>query len=490
MRVRMIGTTGYLLVALAIAFPAAAIPYNAWFSQGDSGRFDQLVGWANVMALPVGAIGLLILIFEKASKQYQRPDLVDADVSRLAAQASRTYKRSLAQLLAVEGPEFRSISLQVKQTSPVDRRSGKLLGRDELVAHMIGAPTTCLAIQGVPGSGKTVLAMECAQVLNDLHRETGQIAVVLSIAGWNPNVAQFDAWVAGDAAAAMNVDASVASSLLRDHRLILILDGLDEIDGELTKGQAKLAVRGIADYVAQTPRVRILITCRSGGVYLNLLRRLPEVQIMSIENPDPGLMLEFLETHLVDGADRRNWSQIAEAIRSGNEALLGVLKTPWQMTSAVAYYRGGGDPGELLPSPGSASHGGESRRQHQGRVRDLLTGNFISYRVASSSRDDKSALRDLRRLASLAALLVERRRGKMFGGEIYLPQWWRMLGESKIRRRHAWLTFAAVHYPWVVSYLDLGPIKEGGLSGIWLVIAVMANQFTIYYLSVLGSRFS
>ncbi|MFE5919103.1 NACHT domain-containing protein [Streptomyces sp. NPDC056468] len=108
-------------------------------------------------------------------------------------------------------------------------------------AFMEQLPTRRLVVLGDPGAGKTTLLVRLALDLLARREETGggPVPVFLRLHSWRPDRESFRAWLdeqlsvqypcLGDPASAEAPHQSRVKALLQDGRLILILDGLDEL---------------------------------------------------------------------------------------------------------------------------------------------------------------------------------------------------------------------------------------------------------------------
>ena len=100
-------------------------------------------------------------------------------------------------------------------------------------------PSRRLVVLGQAGAGKSILALKLALDLLGDRAEAHQVPVLVQLAGWNPDVS-LHSWAAeqlvrdhGDLDALLpragQRGVSLATALLSNERLLLILDGFDEI---------------------------------------------------------------------------------------------------------------------------------------------------------------------------------------------------------------------------------------------------------------------
>lgn len=116
--------------------------------------------------------------------------------------------------------------------------SGQLKEVADVFAQL---PTGRLVVLGQPGAGKTVLAMQLTRDLLRRRRHGQPVPVLLPIASWNPNTEHIHAWIAAQLEEAYPTlrkrsilrDVTMALHLAQTHRILPILDGLDEMAPEL-----------------------------------------------------------------------------------------------------------------------------------------------------------------------------------------------------------------------------------------------------------------
>jgi len=85
-----------------------------------------------------------------------------------------------------------------------------------------------LLITGEPGAGKTVVMLQLVLAL--LKEESHAIPVLLNLATWDRNFSKLEDWLEEVLQAEMSVNSILAKKVLSEIPLILLLDGLDEVD--------------------------------------------------------------------------------------------------------------------------------------------------------------------------------------------------------------------------------------------------------------------
>jgi NACHT domain len=240
-----------------------------------------------------------------------------------------------------------------------------------------------LLIVGGAGAGKTVLAQYVADAVNhELASRTGEpsrVMVSLAVASWDPGddrtgatalmewiVEQLleeyrylrDPVIGSTPQDGSELECSVAYRLLRDGRLIPILDGLDEIPMPLRSE----AIAKINELVPQN--INLVITTRSqeywaatqaprpggDGAPTGILIRAAVAGLLPFDAADIGTYLR--DRLAAKGlAEDARWTPVLAALDSRIDPptpLAAVLATPLMTWLAASVYVGQGNPGEMV----------------------------------------------------------------------------------------------------------------------------------------------
>jgi tetratricopeptide (TPR) repeat protein len=103
-------------------------------------------------------------------------------------------------------------------------------GDDEIKAHIAQTFKDAhgrLLITGVPGAGKTTLLLQLTASL--LQSEPDALPVLLNLATWKKEYITLDTWLKEILPTELGVSKALAARILAQERLILLLDGLDEV---------------------------------------------------------------------------------------------------------------------------------------------------------------------------------------------------------------------------------------------------------------------
>jgi hypothetical protein len=125
-----------------------------------------------------------------------------------------------------------------------------------------------LVILGAPGSGKSIIAQWLTVKLIEDGRDNSQVPVFLPLASWNPAVS-LDDWAAAEMArmyrwlsrtieVVNGKPRSLAQELIAEGRVLMVLDGLDEIPED---NQAK-ALDRLTEVAKE--QYHFVVTCRTG----------------------------------------------------------------------------------------------------------------------------------------------------------------------------------------------------------------------------------
>jgi hypothetical protein len=197
---------------------------------------------------------------------------------------------------------------------------------DTIVNYFRG--TLRLIIVGPAGAGKTVLLRQLQQGL--LTDDQEPLAVYLQLPTWNPESLDLEAWATRQLLDVMSPD------LLRKRRnqssVIVLLDGLDEMDPDDTGAQAASeAVRRLADFPYP-----FAVACREVRLReLQLLgAHLPNSTTIQLHPLEPDELCQHLRGALPDGPSR---AALVEGIQQQTlPMLMSVLRDEAAVSSLLA----------------------------------------------------------------------------------------------------------------------------------------------------------
>ncbi|MCC8251554.1 NACHT domain-containing protein [Saccharothrix luteola] len=308
---------------------------------------------ANVFALPVGLLGVAL----SASGFSLRPHVygaaeLDIEARRLATRIATREAEVLRRLLSDSGHAVpadlrfaQPAAALVRWRTDGDEHEGSLLSVADFYTTLDRGR---LVVLGEAGAGKTVLAI---RLLLDLVEaalsgsQTGLVPVRLSLPAFPPGdqpVARLDRWMADELASGFGLRPDLASALVEDRRILPVLDGLDEMDGDLPN-RAFDVVAALNTSHGPLPRPFVL-TCRTDR-YWQLGDGTIEDSTVVVAKPlgvdqvIGWLTHRFGDRSQSDGLQRRWRPVVTQLRRRPAGALARTLSSPLGLYLAVTTYK-------------------------------------------------------------------------------------------------------------------------------------------------------
>src|SRR6266849_3834468 len=187
-----------------------------------------------------------------------------------------------------------------------------------------------LLILGEPGAGKTTLLLELARdLLNRAQTsENAPIPVVFNLSSWAKKRLALSDWLVEELSIRYEVPRRLGQSWVSEDRLLLLLDGLDEV----ASAARKECIEAINSYRQTHPDVQVVVCCRSTE-YLNEPAQLRLHTAVVIQ----PLTQEQIDTYLESAGEQ------AEALREALQQdadLRELATTPLMLTILLFAYRG------------------------------------------------------------------------------------------------------------------------------------------------------
>lgn len=238
-----------------------------------------------------------------------------------------------------------------------------------------------LVITGEPGAGKTLLALELILgLLTDSDRaDSDPVPVRFSMAEWDTEQ-PLDHWLADrihEQFRSRGVTAADAAALVEQHRILPVLDGLDEMDSDTTalaNRRAVQALRQLNAYQDAAGSAPVVLTCRTGQ-YAELAAKNLRVREAAHVGVDPVTPAQAEAYLVARSADPARWHSLTTALHAdpGGAVALG-LSTPWRLNLAATVYEEQ-DPATLdyVRDPAELHALGSSEA-----LRDHLLGLYLS----------------------------------------------------------------------------------------------------------------
>jgi hypothetical protein len=201
-------------------------------------------------------------------------------------------------------------------------------------------PRRQLVILGEPGAGKSTLAMLFTLAALEAPKRHDPVPVLLSVAGWDP-AEQVEQWVArriqqdhSELTGRGVGGQAVVARLIEDQLILPVLDGLDEMPGQLLA-----AAIGELDRAAGAG-LRMVLTCRSAE-FEQAVRRAGALSHAAVVEIEPVRIEDaemFLTQREVAGSSR--WALVLESMRRNPRGpLASALSLPLMIALARRAYQ-------------------------------------------------------------------------------------------------------------------------------------------------------
>ncbi|KAB2352555.1 NACHT domain-containing protein [Actinomadura rudentiformis] len=230
-----------------------------------------------------------------------------------------------------------------------------------------------LLVVGESGAGKTVLAIELVLQLMETFRAGGappggrpMVPVRLDAARWTLGT-PFEPWIAGQLTQEYGLPADDAARLVRDRRVLPVVDGLDELDPAPSSGPPRRAIGLLAELnrysdLSGRHAGAVVVTCRADR-YAELaevragLEDAARIHLHSLTAEQIGA---YLRARWPEGHPCGEQRDSIVTMLSGPAAVHLALATPWRLLLTVTAVESGADPAELLQAdpdtdPGKAA---------------------------------------------------------------------------------------------------------------------------------------
>lgn len=265
-----------------------------------------------------------------------------------------------------------------------------------------------LVLIGAPGAGKSVLLLELQIRLLEERAsgEDGPVPVVVSASAYDTED-DWEEWLAGQISLQFRFRRRKAAALVASGRILPLIDGLDEMDlaGNGAPERAQALVRALNKSMRARERAPVVVTCRPDE-YSRLtgagIERARHAELSPLTGTEAAA---YLRKQFRTVTELAAWTPVLDILEQDpGGPVAAELATPWRLTLALATFRGGGDPKQLLPPTGTV---GSNYARH---VDNLLLDNYVHVAVALHGTGSRPhAERDIRRwLTSLADGLCQR----------------------------------------------------------------------------------
>lgn len=425
-----------LVVALSVAL---VVVIGAARAKGPA--FNTWVGWAGVCGLAVAVAGLVPMVWDKIAGGSRPPQMsTDQAEDELAKLVLDQAQDTRSQLLGTNEPGDDAANVRFVKVSGRFREVGGARTGDlaSVLEYYRSLSPGRLALQGEPGAGKTVLALELVVRLLEQRQQDGHgpVPVLISAAACDTS-RPWPKWLAGHLAQRFNISIAAVAGLVRDRRVVPVMDGLDEMDPSGRPERARSLVAALNSYMQGRERAAVVVTCRrieydALGIGLD---RATHIEMVPMDGKEAA---DYLTVQLRDEREKEEWQPLLAELAADPGGLpASQLSTPWRLTLALTVFRAGGHPADLLPGASFNPDDAKAVGEYQHRVDALLLDRYVASAVQLHDPDRRYAYRSVQKwLTALAAGLAWEARGGMSGTDIVLAQWWRPAGQWVTRAAH------------------------------------------------------
>ena len=178
-----------------------------------------------------------------------------------------------------------------------------------------------MLILGDQGSGKTICLLQIGKCLHDqfTNKDTSVLPVFLRLSSWTKKAGQFTNWITNEIRIMYGVREDISKRWLRQGKIVLLLDGLDEVPGSVRSDCISVMNEFLEDLTFCVP---VIITSRTEP-YQQTGIRLKVNEAISL----CALTVDQILSALQELPGSANWlSAVAE-----NNELLGFLSSPLQI---------------------------------------------------------------------------------------------------------------------------------------------------------------
>lgn len=453
---RQLRTAGWVVLGLAVLAAAAVVTAGALTAHGTA-QFDRWAGWATVAAVPVAAVGVMLMLWEKIASGRAVSDRAVAETANeLAKVALAQGQVARARLIGTDLPGDRAANVSFVKSSGRFREVGGAKTGDlgSVLEYFQSLSPRRLVVLGEPGAGKTVLAMELAlRLLERRADERDPVPVLVSATTYNTK-RDWEDWLAGHLAQRFNIVSGIAQLLVRDGLILPVVDGLDEMDSPGDQPRARALVEALNKWIRGRDRAPVVVTCRYEE-YRSLGRgvdRATHVKMMRLTGAEAA---GYLNDQFLDDDERRRWHRVVTTLCDNPGGLLaGQLATPWRLTLAITVFRdSSSNPTELLPQiPGPDE---AALYTYPQRINRLLLNRYVAAAVRLHDPAGRYSPEDVERwLTAIADGLAWQKRHELSGTDLRLDQWWRSVGHRATRVTHIFLV-ALVALTWFTAAVKM-----------------------------------
>jgi hypothetical protein len=419
-----------------------------------------------VAAVPLAALGVLLVVLDKLVK----PDAVGEGRVRdiegqLAAVVLAQAQGTRSRMIGAGAPGDTAANVRFVKRAGRFREVGGAATGDlaSILEYYLSLSPGRLVVLGGPGAEKTVLVTELLIRLLEVRRrdQDQPVPVLISASAYDPARA-WGEWLSRHLAQRFGISHLAAELLVRDRRILPVVDGIDEMDRDGEPRRAQYLITELNASMRGLERAPVVVTCRYSG-YHALTQDLDRVTYIELIPLTGYEVAAFLEDQFYDVTERKRWDQVLELLLGYPDGILSAeLATPWRLTLALTATRAGADPAALIPSAPYLA--GPAAQQYTAEVDGLLLGGYVRVAVGLHHEAGRYRPEDVQCwLKTLAYGLAAQGGQGASVTDIALDRWWQAAAPGATER----------------FYFVMGFVPTmAGLIGLMLSGNQAAGQFT------------
>lgn len=231
-----------------------------------------------------------------------------------------------------------------------------------------------LVILGATGAGKTTTLLELALVLVSRAQQdaTKPIPVLFELGTWKAESGAIADWLIAQLKFKYDIPTAVGKKWLSEHKLLPLLDGLDEVENH----RHDLCIQAINQFITSEIKPEHLVVCSSFEVYKNCINRF-NLHAAVLLKP---LTENQIKNYLLEARSRELWYSLEQ-----EPDLLKIAKAPLLLSMMALAYE------DILIESWKRLNSAEEQRKYllTAYIRRQMTGEVKQYPKGKELRSEQ-----------------------------------------------------------------------------------------------------